>query len=174
MWVYDDNRSLTSLIGQAVAEILGKRKELSATYFFPRRPVTGTGTDATYPSLVVPTIAYQFVQNIPEVEASIAHTLARHVSIFNLKVQDQVAKLVIEPLKHASESLEQLPQSASPHVIVVHALEDCDNTDFQMVFLEDFLRGLASIEAIPYSQRLLILGRSTDHLRECFSKLPFE
>jgi len=28
MWVYDDNRSLTSLIGQAVAEILAERKEL--------------------------------------------------------------------------------------------------------------------------------------------------
>jgi len=174
MWVYDDDRPLTSLIGQAVAEILAKRKELAATYFFPRERVTDTGTDATYPSLVVPTIAYQLAQNIPEVEACIAHTLARHVSIFNLKVQDQVAKLVIEPLKHASESLEQLPERASANVIVVHALDDCGNHDFQILFLEEFLHGLASIEAIPYSQRLLLLGRPTDHLRECFLKLPPE
>jgi len=174
MWVYDDDRPLTSLIGQAVAEILAKRKELAATYFSPRERVTDTGTDATYPSLVVPTIAYQLAQNIPEVEACIAHTLARHVSIFNLKVQDQVAKLVIEPLKHASESLEQLPERASANVIVVHALDDCGNHDFQIMFLEEFLHGLASIEAIPYSQRLLLLGRPTDHLRECFLKLPPE
>src|SRR6266540_1944393 len=30
MWVYDDDRSWTSLIGQAVAKILAKREELSA------------------------------------------------------------------------------------------------------------------------------------------------
>jgi len=174
MWVYDDDRSLTSLIGQVVAEILAKRNELSATYFFPREQVTDPGTDATCSSLVVPTIAYQLVQNIPEVAACIAGTLAHQVSIFNLRVQDQVTKLVIEPLRHASESLEQLPQKASANVIVVHALEDCDNPDFQMIFLEEFLRGLASIEAIPYSQRLLLLGRSTDHLRECFLNLPAE
>jgi len=96
------------------------------------------------------------------------------ISIFDLKVQDQVAKLVIEPLKRTSESLQQLPQRASANVIIVHALEHCDNPDFQMMFLEEFLHGLASIEAIPYSQRLLILGQPTDHLRECFLKLPPE
>ena len=167
MWVYDDDRTLTSLIGQAVAEILAKRKELSATYFFPRERVTDPGA---YP-LVIPTIAYQLVRNIPEVEACIEHTLANDVSIFNLKVQDQVAKLVIEPLKHISESVAKLPQRTNANVILIHALEDCDNDDLQMAFLEEFLHGLASIEVTPYSQRLLLLGRSTDHLRKCFSKL---
>jgi len=36
-------------------------------------------------------------------------------------------------------------------VILVHALEDCDNDDLQMAFLEEFLHGLASTEATPYS-----------------------
>ena len=172
MWVYDDDRTLTSLIGQAVAEILAKRKELSATYFFSRERVTDPASDVAYPSFVIPTIAYQLARSIPEVEAFIEHTLANDVSIFNLKVQDQIAKLVIEPLKHTSESLAQLPQRTSANVIVVHALEDCNNDDFQLAFLEEFLHGLASIEATPYSQRLLLLGRSTDHVRECFPNLP--
>ena len=67
MWVYDDDRPLTSLIGQAVAEILAKRKELSATYFSPRERGSDPGTDAPYPALVIPTITYQLVRNIPEV-----------------------------------------------------------------------------------------------------------
>src|SRR6266508_2271536 len=102
MWVYDDDRSLTSLIGQAVAEILAKRKELSATYFFPREQGTDPGPEAAYPSFVIPTIAYQLMRNIPEAEACVEHILTNDVSIFNLKVQDQVAKLVIEPLKRTS------------------------------------------------------------------------
>ena len=170
MWVHDDDRAWTSLIGQAVAEILAKREELAATYFFPRqKDLVNSGTATPYPSFVVPTIAYQLARNIPAVKAQIADILAHEISIFNLKVHEQVAKLVIEPLKRASELLELPITSAS--VIIVHALEDCDKVDFQTVFLEAFLHGLASIEALPFSQRLLILGRSTENLRECFSRL---
>jgi len=61
---------------------------------------------------------------------------------------------------------------ASANVIVVHGLEDCDNVDFQTVFLDAVISGLASIEEIPFSQKLLVLGRPTDRLRECLSKFP--
>src|SRR6266545_5202809 len=60
MWVYDDDRSRTSLIGQAVAEILAERKELAATSFLPNG------------SFVVPTIAYQLVEVRRVAESRIA------------------------------------------------------------------------------------------------------
>jgi len=78
LWVYDDDRSRTSLIGQAVAEILANRDELAATYFFPserQREPFNPGNAAAYPSYVVPTIAYQLGQNIPEIEAMVTRTL---------------------------------------------------------------------------------------------------
>ena len=174
LWVYDD-RSRTSLIGQAVAEILANRDELAATYFFPperQRGLSNPGNAAAYPSYVVPTIAYQLGQNIPEIEAMVTRTLTHDVSIFNLTVHEQIAKLIIKPLKLASESLAQVPLMASANVIVVHGLEDCNSVDFQMVFLDAVISGLASIEEIPFSQKLLVLGRPTDRLRECLSRFP--
>ena len=172
MWVYDDDRSLTSLIGQAVADTLAKREELAATYFFPskrQRGSSNSGNGTAYPSLVVPTIAYQLVRKIPGIEAIVAGTLMRDITILDLKVDEQIAKLVVEPLKEVSKLLKQLPPKAN--VIVVHGLEDCDNADFQTMFLDAVINGLSSIDPIPFSQRLLVLGRSTDRLQECFSNL---
>ena len=168
MWVYDDDRSLTSLIGQAVADTLAKREELAATYFFPSKQggLSDPGNGTAYPFSVAPTIAYQLVQKIPEIEAIVAGTLMRDSTILNLKVDEQIAKLVVEPLKEVSKSSKQLPLKAN--VIVVHGLEDCD---FQTMFLDAAINGLSSIEPIPFSQRLLVLGRSTDRLQECFLKL---
>ena len=52
MWVYDDDRSLTSLIGQAVAKILAKWRELSVTYFFPREQLQLISRLLSWPLLI--------------------------------------------------------------------------------------------------------------------------
>jgi len=165
LWVYDDNRSLTSFIGQAVARILAKRGELVAAYFFPAATLGNSGGDGSH---VVPTLAYQLTMNVPAAAISIADTIAHDLAIFDLDIYEQVAKLLVEPLKLASR--ESVNPSTVHSAIVIHGLDACNDANFQSIFLDSFVHAWESTDAIPFSQRLIVMGPPTAQLRESLGK----
>ena len=165
LWVYDDNRSLTSFIGQAVARILAKRGELVAAYFFPAATLGNLGGDGSH---VVPTLAYQLTMNVPAAAISIADTIAHNLAIFDLDIYEQVAKLLVEPLKLASR--ESVNPSTVHSAIVIHGLDACNDANFQSIFLDSFVHAWEATDAIPFSQRLIVMGPPTAQLRESLGK----
>lgn len=170
LWLYDDDRRLSTLISQTIAEILAKRGELGAAYFFPDIAPGKLGPDA---SRIIPTIAYQLTRNIPGAATYIADTIVHNLEIFDLNVYEQVAKLVVEPLKQAYQASGSLAGALSKPIII-HGFEGCENAKFLTLFLDAFVHAWESTDpenGIPFVQKLLILGRPTAHFRECLGKL---
>ena len=160
MWVNGSKRHQTALIAQVVADILYQRGDLSASFFF---------SQATAASSVMPSIAFQLTESIAPARSEILNAIINDPTIFNsaLRVQTQMKKLIFDPLLKASESH---PISHS-NLILIHALEDCDDQDnFQESFLDAFSQGMEVLkDKLPL--KLLVLGRHTTHLDDCFAKL---
>jgi len=76
-----------------------------------------------------------------------------------------VSKLIVEPLLMAGGS------PSGHKLILIHGLEDCEDEDFQTSLLDNLAHALASMETTSSPPRLLVIGRYTDRLQECFLKL---
>ena len=173
LWLYDDDRRLSTLISQTVAEILAKRGELGAAYFFPDIAPGKSEVDA---SRIIPTIAYQLTRNVPGAATYIADTIVHNLEIFDLNVYEQVARLLVVPLKQAYQASGN-PEGATGVLskpIIIHGFEGCENAKFLTLFLDAFVHAWESTDSengIPFLQKLLILGRPTAHFRECLGRL---
>ena len=177
MWLYDEYEGnlRTSLISQCLADFLGERRDLTASYFYTkRRPFSQAGTSNSVadrkdnPSSIIPTIAYELTRRIPEIEIPIALTAANDLWIFDLSLDEQMKKLIVDPLQAAS-NIRKEGSHKFPQLFLIHGLEDCDDDDFQELFLRAFWKSLTLLQkCIP--QKLIVLGRRSPHLRECFSK----
>jgi len=165
MWVNGNDRTQTALIAQAVANILNKRGELSASFFFSQ----ATGSSKSIAASVIPSIAYQLAEKIDHARGHILHASRNDLTIFDprLKVQAQMQKLITDPLWKAFES----PEISHPIFILVHALEDCEDEDhFQASLLDAFSQALEQLKTkLPL--KLLVLGQHTTHLSHCFARV---
>ena len=177
MWLYDEYEGnlRTSLISQCLADFLGERRDLTASCFYTKcSPVPQTGTSSSgidrkdNPSSIIPTIAYDITRRIPEIEIPIALTAAKHLEIFDMSLDEQMKKLIVDPLQ-AAWDINEGGSHKFPQLFLIHGLEDCDDDDFQELFLRAFRKSLTLLQqCIP--QKLIVLGRHSAHLRECFSK----
>ncbi|SRR6266545_4710675 len=139
MWVHDERRDETSLIAQVVAKILHERHELSSSFFS-----SNTSNQNLDGSRVIPTLAYQLTQTIPQARRSIIHNVSSDLSIFKLDTETQLEKLVVEPLTKAS------PLSMSHRFIIIHGLEDFEE-DFQRSFLHAVSQALTRLKSGSHS-----------------------
>ena len=171
MWLSDvyEGNSRTSLIGHCLANFLGDRHDLTASYFYTQRsPFSQAGTSHSGadrkdgPSGIIPTLAYQLTRHIPEIEMPIALTAANDLCIFDLSLDEQMKKLIVDPLLALSKPC-KLPQ-----LFLIHALEDCDDDDFQELFLRAFGKSLTLLQQQSIPQKLMLLGRHTAQLVKCF------
>ena len=160
MWVNGNNRGQTAPIAQAVAGVLSQRGELSAAFFFPQE----TGSSQRIAASVIPSIAYQLARSVVPARTYILHAMRDDPGIFDphLGVQEQMKRLITEPLRKASESHE-IPHSP---LILIHALEDCED-NFQGSLLDAFSQAQELLEPkLPL--KLLVLGQHTTRLNNCF------
>lgn len=186
MWLYDEDEGYdgnlrTSLIGQCLANFLGERRDLTASYFFKkcspysRAGTSYSGTDGKdTSSSIIPTIAFEITRRFPEVKIPIALTATNDLWIFDLSLDEQMKKLVVEPLQAASNIVKKDSESYRfPQLFLIHGLEDCHDEDFQELFLYAFGKSLTQLQQyIPH--KLILLGRHTAHLQDCFSKPEME
>jgi hypothetical protein len=165
MWLYDegdDGNSRTSLIADFLAKFLDERRDLTASYFYmkPDSPqAVGSG-----PRSIIPTLASGLMRFIPELKVPIALTAVKDPWIFTLSLDEQIKKLLVDPLRAASGDSNKLPR-----LFLIHALEDCEDAVFQELFLQAFGRALTLLRRSGIPQKLIVLGRHTTHLRKCFS-----
>jgi len=157
MWMHAESRTETLFTAYALANILHQRRDLAASFFVSQNPTT----DCTS---IVPTIAYQLAQTIPHAKEAIARVAQDNI-IFTSANREQVSKLIVEPLLMAGGS------PSGHKLILIHGLEDCEDEDFQTSLLDNLAHALASMETTSSPPRLLVIGRYTDRLQECFLKL---
>jgi len=161
MWMHAESRTETLFTAYTLANILHQRRDLAASFFVSQDPRTDCAS-------VIPTIAYQLAQSIPHAKEFISRATQDNI-IFTSANREQVSKLIVEPLLMASELGGGSP--AAHKLILIHGLEDREDEDFQISLLDNLSRALTSIETTSSPPRLLIIGKYTDRLQECFSRL---
>jgi len=115
---------------------------------------------------VVPTIAYQLAQNISQAGDPIARAVGEDPTAFAPRCHDQVD--VVNPLRNASDSYKGYVEG--PKVIIIHGIEDHNSgDDFRTSFLDTFSHAIELLETTFFSHKLVVLGRYTNQLQECFS-----
>ncbi|KAF8153736.1 hypothetical protein B0H34DRAFT_619312, partial [Crassisporium funariophilum] len=133
-WLNDRNSNLhlmwlhgpagTSAIAQSLAEMLSNDGLLAASFFFHQTSDTGRNDEKR----LIATLAYQIAQNVPETRPHIGRIIANNPSIFDLSPERQLRLLIVDPLRHASDS--PMPQESEPPVrptklIIIDSLDQC-------------------------------------------------
>jgi hypothetical protein len=170
MWLYDegnDGNSRTSLIAQFLADFLGERRDLTASYFYtkPSSPPQEVGGDT---QSIIPTLSLQLTHHIPELETPIALTAVNDPLIFARSLDEQMKSLLVDPLQAAFTVCEENSHKF-PRLFLIHGFEDCEDDAFQKSFLQAFGKALTALQQSGIPQKLMLLGPHTAHLRECFS-----
>lgn len=135
-----------STIALTVAREYSNKKRLGASFFFSRG-----GGDLASVHRFAATIAVQLTESSPELCRLIADAAASSRRIRGLSLYGQWEKLILQPL-------EQLGKNAFPHplVIVVDALDECDNND-DVSLLFRCLAALVAVEGVDL--RIFVTSR---------------
>jgi len=189
MWAHGEFDSPTaSLLAQTISDRMNERGQLAASFFFSKHTTPSTFESSTIPgrASIIPTIAYQLAQTITEMQGPIARAIMQDISIFDLSLETQIRKLIVEPLEEASmEVVEEYSHQQShgataafspiPKVIVIQGLDKCEDESFEVAFLRA-LCDVMSLPSVCYNVviplRLLVVGRCKDGHKKWIDSLP--
>ena len=107
-------------IAQTVAERMFANGYLGASFFCSRG-----FEDRSNLKLIFPTLAFQLAQQYPKFRSSFIHFLRSNPDISYQSLQDQMQKLLVDPLQAADTST----------VIVIDALDECRDEDSESAIL---------------------------------------
>ena len=141
-----------SAIMQTVAVRLRGKGNLAASFFFLR----GAGDRSKFKRFIT-TIAYHISLSIPTSRPYIQRALHEDPTIPFQSMQDQLRELVTVPLGH-------IPLGTKPLVVVIDALDECDD--------RESIRQFISLLARTYGDhplRFLLASRAEDHIRQAFA-----
>jgi WD40 repeat protein len=108
-----------STVARTIAYTYHKQKRLGASFFFSRG-----GGDVGHAGKFFTSIAVQLADNVPSLRRHIYDAVAVRSDIASLSFSDQWRELVLSPLSR----LDGRP-SPSSYVLLVDALDECDNED---------------------------------------------
>ncbi len=143
-----------STIARTVAEDAKSRKLLGASFFFSRQE-----KELSDPHLFIPTIAYQLAQSYPEARSAIIKVLRRDPGIVTKSFTTQFKDLIAEPLCKVT---------SKPVVIVVDALDECDNS---REAVDRLLQTIVEHCTKSLSLRLVITSRPEPHIKGILTKM---
>src|SRR5258707_7041434 len=138
-----------STIARTVAEDEGRRKCLGASFFFSRQE-----KDLSDAKLFIPTIAHQLAQSYPEVRSDVIQVLQKDPDIVNKSSATQLQQLILNPLRNIT--------SPKPVLLVVDALDECDNSVDAAAKLFDII--VARCTEVP-ALRLLVTSRPETYIK---------
>lgn len=137
-----------STVARTVAEQAHKLGWLGASFFFSR-----SDYERKSAKLFFGTVAFQLAVHVPELSRSISEVLKQNPDAAGTQLQDQLRDLVIEPLIRHSLT------STSTILIVIDALDECDNYDAKQLLLH-FLLQVRNARRL----RILFTTRSELHI----------
>jgi hypothetical protein len=147
-----------STIARTVARRYFDQKRLGASFFFSRG-----GGDVSHAGKFFTSFATQLARNIPQIQRFISDAIAEQNDIANQSLRDQWHHLVFRPLSRLEDS-----SSLSLYVLIVDALDECDNEDHIRIILQL----LAEARLLKIRLRVLITSRPEVPIRYGFRQIP--
>ncbi|RPB18652.1 hypothetical protein L211DRAFT_901709 [Terfezia boudieri ATCC MYA-4762] len=148
-----------STISRTVAWDLAEKKRLAASFFFSRG-----GGDISHARLFFTTIAAQLANFLPALRPLISKAIEDNFGILKQGLSEQWKHLILNPLKNAPAQSIQL-------VVVIDALDECDNYDDIRLILK-LLAQAKCLHTIRL--RVLVTSRPETPISLGFRNLPGE
>jgi NACHT domain len=149
-WLEGPAGSGKSTIAHTIAQEYDDKSWLAFSFFFSRGKADRNDT-----AKFVPTFAYQLAESLPVAEPYIRRALTNVSSTANLRLRDQIRKLIVGPILQ----IQHIPSM----VIVIDGLDECGDDDG----LQELIRLLVDVtDHIPF--RLLFTSRPETHIQQIF------
>jgi hypothetical protein len=148
-----------STIARTVARKYFDQNSLGASFFFSRG-----GRDVGHAGKFVTSIALQLASSIPGIEQYICDAVTERRDIASQSLRDQWHQLVLRPLSKLNGS-----RSQSPYILVVDALDECDDDNNIRVILQ-LLAQVRSLEMVQI--RVFLTSRPEIPIRSSFRHMP--
>lgn len=155
-WLNGPAGSGKSAVAQTIAEHCNDNRRLAASFFFFR----GSGYRSKFERFI-PTLAYQLSLSVPATEPFIRRVLQSEPAITHQSRSYQFQKLMIEPVQAVRTPI--LSIFAKPMVIVVDALDECDDKELMAKFIEVITDACRRGRRFPF--RVFFTSRVEEHLR---------
>ncbi|KAK0843720.1 hypothetical protein LTS02_015991, partial [Friedmanniomyces endolithicus] len=126
-----------STIARTVAANYRKKGRLAASFFFSR-----DGEDVNHAGKFMTSVAVQLAHSIPALKGKVCDAITRRKDISSQSLDDQWHELVDGPLSSFEDK-----ESLSKHVLVVDALDECDDQNSVRVILQ-FLARVRSLNGL--------------------------
>ena len=147
-----------STIARTVARRYFDQKRLGASFFFARG-----GGDVGHAGKLFTSFAAQLARNVPQIQRFISDAVTEQSDIANLSLRDQWRHLVFRPMSRLEGS-----SSLSSYLLIVDALDECDNEDH----IRMILQLLAEARLLKIRLRVLITSRPEVPIRYSFCQIP--
>ena len=163
MWLYGPAGAGKSAIAQTIAELCDELKLLAASFFFSR-----TAPGRNDHSRLIATLTYQLCLSIPEIGIHVEEAMELDPNIFSLSLENQVRKLIIEPLSHLHNNVNRYHASRiHTRLFIIDGLDECTSAlDVQCHVLQVLAKKL------PMPMLFLVASRPEPHIRGFFTEEP--
>jgi hypothetical protein len=148
-----------SAVSQTFAEWCATKNILAASFFFSR----GAGNRSKM-ARFVPSLAHHLSTSIPATKPSIERVLHHEPSIFQSAYRHQLQRLLIEPILAVRNPILATLAMYKPMVIVIDALDECDDKDLVGDFIESVTMMFEAKPRLPI--RFFFTSRIEEHLRQ--------
>jgi hypothetical protein len=152
-------RTGKSTIARTIARRYFDQKRLGASFFFSRG-----GGDVGHAGKFLTSFAVQLARNVPQIQRLISDAITEQNDIANKSLGDQWHHLVFRPLSR----LEGI-SSPSSYVLVVDALDACDNED-DIRMIQQLLTEARMLKT--FRLRIILTSRPEIPIRYGFRRIP--
>ncbi|KDR84500.1 hypothetical protein GALMADRAFT_237390 [Galerina marginata CBS 339.88] len=161
MLVYAAQGTRTAL-AQTIAERCQQDNTLLASFFFSHADASHNHARS-----LVATMSYQVALTLPATKELVVAAVERDPLIFFKSLETQFLRLVIEPLHSASNHLHS-SGSSLPHLVVIDALDECDDEAVRTRILRLLFRTHRE-GALPPKVRFLLTTQPTSDVTAIIS-----
>lgn len=143
-----------STIARTVARRYFDQNQLGASFFFSQ----STKTVENF----VTSIAFQLAENVPALRPHIADTISQYGDIATMSLRDQWRILILDPLSKL-----QLNSQHAPFILIVDALDECEDSDIQTILdmlTKDRLLTLNKLRIFIASRPQILIQYGISHL----------
>jgi len=157
-WLNGPAGSGKSAISQTIAEWYAARNRLAGNFFFLR----GAG-DRSIITRLIPTLAHQLCISVPATKPLIRKVLNSEPGITRQSLRRQFNQLIVGPILAAKASVFAALTRKKTMVIVIDALDECDDKDLMAEFIEIIIDAFQEHHRLPF--RIFITSRVEEHVR---------
>ena len=156
-----------SALAQTIADCYAVEGRLLGSFFFLR----GAG-ERSHISRLIPTLAHQISCSVPGTKRLIQSAINDEPALLGLTVSlaHRLQKLIIEPIcldtSQCSDSSKNVSLSVKKKIIVIDALDECDDKAQMADFVDVLLGASSGGTHLPF--HILLTSRVEEHIRKKF------